>query len=341
MELYSDLFNEIASLENLVSAWEAFKLGKQSKTDVMEFEWRLEENLFDLHRELERGTYRHSPYEAFYIQDPKQRLIHKATVRDRVLHHSVFKILNPIFEPTFIANSFSCREGKGTHKGVRVLADILRKVSQNHTGPCFGLKFDIYKFFASVDHRILLAVLKRRIQDKRTIRLLKGIIDSFVTQCARSSGLPIGNLTSQLFANVYMNELDQFIKHKLKVRHYVRYTDDFIVVSDSVDYLNSLLPEIEKFLATNLRLRLHPNKISIRKFSQGVDFLGYVILPHHILLRTKTRRRLERKLSQRTAQYAIGIISQESFNQTWQSYKGTLSHANSYKLSQKIGKIIV
>lgn len=341
MKVYNDLFGQIISAENLFLAWEEFKLGKQSKADVIKFEYQLEENIFNLHRELSAGRYRHGPYHAFYITDPKQRLIHKASVQDRVLHHAIFKILNPIFEPSFIANSFSCRVGKGTHKGVRVLADILRKVSRNHTGPCFGLKCDIYKFFASIDHGILLDILKKRIRDDRVIELLNGIISSFNTTHKSGKGLPIGNLTSQLFANVYMNELDQFTKHQLKVKYYVRYTDDFVIISNSVDYLNSLLPGIQKFLADDLRLKMHPDKISTRKFSQGVDFLGYVILPHHILLRTKTRRRLERKLSQRAAQYATGIISQESFNQTWQSYKGVLSHANSYKLSQKMGKIIV
>ena len=336
MKVYKNIFEQIISAENLFLAWEEFRRGKQSKYDVMKFEWQLEENLFALQRELSTGRYKHGSYSGFYITDPKQRLIHKAPVRDRILHHAIFNILNPIFEPTFIADSFSCRIGKGTHKGVRVLTKILRQASKNHTGPCYALKCDIYKFFASIDHQILMKILSRRINDDRLTELLKRIVSSFSTDRQIGKGLPIGNLTSQLFANVYMNEFDQFVKHGLKIKHYVRYTDDFIFVNKDVNYLEELLPKLQKFLSGSLALGLHPYKISIRKYTSGVDFLGYVILPHHIRLRTKTRRRLQRKLTKRAASYINGTISQESFNQTWQSYLGVLSHANSYKLIKEL-----
>ncbi len=338
MKVYNDLFAQIISAENLFLAWDEFRLGKQTKTDVMKFEWQLEENIFGLQRDLAAGYYEHGSYQAFYITDPKQRLIHKASVCDRVLHHAIFKVLNPIFEPIFIANSFSCRVGKGTHKGVRVLSGILRKTSQNNTRLCYALKCDIYKFFASVDHTILLKILAKRIKNEPTLELLGEIIKGFSTSGKPGKGLPIGNLTSQLFANIYMNEFDQFIKHELKIKHYLRYTDDFIIVSDSAEYLGSLLPKIQEFLSAQLGLQLHPSKISIRKFSQGIDFLGYVILPRHIQLRTKTKRRIKRKLSGRTNHYNAGLISEYSLNQTWQSYLGVLSHANSYKLRQELIK---
>ena len=338
MQVYNDQFEQIVSAENLFLAWDEFRRGKQAKADVMKFEWQLEENIFGLQRELSAGHYKHGPYRAFYITDPKQRLIHKASVRDRILHHAIFKILNPVFEPTFIANSFSCRVGKGTHKGVVTLAKILRRVSQNHTGPCYALKCDIFKFFASVDHGILLGILARHVKDKDTLRLLAAIIGSFNTERTPGKGLPIGNLTSQLFANIYMNEFDQFIKHELKVKDYVRYTDDFVIVSDNIEYLWLLLPKIQKFLGDALALSLHPSKITIRKFSQGIDFLGYVILPHHIRLRTKTKRRLQHKLGDRNAHYMLGAITSQSLNQSWQSYLGVLSHSNSYKLAQKLIK---
>lgn len=336
MKVYNNLLEQIISAENLFLAWDEFRRGKQAKADVMRFEWRLEENIFELQRELSTDCYKHGPYHAFYIADPKQRLIHKAAVRDRILHHAVFKVLNPVFEPSFIANSFSCRVDKGTHRGVKVLAKSLRQVSQNNTRPCYALKCDIFKFFASVDHTILTDILGQRIKDEYTLDLLREIIDSFESENQLSKGLPIGNLTSQLFANIYMNEFDQFIKHQLRIPHYLRYTDDFIIINDNPGFLKQLLPEVKQFLDDRLAISLHSQKVIIRKYAQGVDFLGYVILPHHILLRTKTRRRLETKLSLRATQYANQVISAESFKQTWQSYLGVLSHANSYKLSQKL-----
>lgn len=227
MKTYSNIFDSIASPENLFSAWEEFRKGKQQKLDVQQFEFDLEKNLFQLHLDLKDKMYRHGPYEGFYICDPKPRHIHKATVRDRVLHHAVFKVLNPIFEPTFISNSFSCRIGKGTHKGVEVLEKMMRKIARNGTRLCYVLKCDIKKFFDSVDHRVLLSILSRKIKDENTMWLLKEIIESF------PKGLPIGNLTSQIFANIYMDEFDQFVKHELKIKYYARYTDDFAIASDN------------------------------------------------------------------------------------------------------------
>lgn len=153
---------------------------------------------------------------------------------------------------------------------------------------------------------------------------------------SNSKGVPIGNLTSQLFANIYLNELDQFVKHKLKVWYYARYTDDFVIISESREYLESLLPPIEEFLKIKLELKLHPDKISIRKFHQGIDFLGYVILPHHRQLRTKTRRRIFKKLRRRIDQYNRREITEDTLTSSLQSYLGVLSHADSFQLSQEI-----
>lgn len=227
MKIYSNIFKDIVSLENLFFAWDEFKKGKQKKPDVQRFEFDLERNIFQLHRDLLNKTYRHGPYKGFYICDPKVRHIHKATVRDRVLHHAVFKILNPIFEPTFIPNSFSCRVGKGTHRGVAALEKMARGIARNGVNLCYVLKCDIQKFFDTVDHTILLSILNKRIKDEDAVWLLQEIIESF------PKGLPIGNLTSQIFANIYMNEFDQFVKHELKIKYYVRYTDDFAIASDN------------------------------------------------------------------------------------------------------------
>ncbi len=179
MKFYVNLFDRIISPESLFTAWEVFKADKQKKSDVIEFEYELEENIFQLHRELKSKTYRHGPYYGFYIRDPKQRHIHKALVRDRILHHTIFSVINPVFEPTFISRSFSCRIGFGTHRGVAALEGMTRKVSRNNTHPCFVLKCDIKKFFDSVDHDILLSILRKRIKDEDTMQLLEAIIRSY------------------------------------------------------------------------------------------------------------------------------------------------------------------
>lgn len=236
MKTYSGLFDIIVSPENLFSAWDVFRKGKRNKPDVQRFEWHLEENVFNLSRDLQNKTYKHGPYTGFYITDPKRRHIHKASVRDRVLHHAVFSVINPIFEQTFIPTSFSCRVGYGTHKGVEVLGKMMRKVAKNGTHTCYALKCDIKKFFDTVDHAILFSLLRKRIKDENALWLLREIIESFSSQYStlfERKGLPIGNLTSQLFANIYMNEFDQFVKRELKAKYYVRYTDDFVIASDN------------------------------------------------------------------------------------------------------------
>lgn len=337
MKTYKNIYERIISLDNLFSAWDAFKSGKQNRIDVREFEWRLEENIFALHRDLRTKQYKHGAYRGFWIKDPKPRRIHKATVRDRVLHHAIFIVLNPIFEPTFIAHSFSCRIGKGTHKGINTLANIIQKVSGNGHKKSFILKCDVRKFFDTIDHSALLHILGKKIRDADAMWLLSGIIESFTSNYSNlfeRRGVPIGNLTSQLFANVYMNEFDQFVKHELKAKHYIRYTDDFIIVDKNRQYLECLLAPISSFLKEKLFLELHPKKISIRKSHQGIDFLGYVLLPHHRMLRTKTKHRIFRRLKQRVNEYKRGIVGQQTLEQSLQSYLGVLSHANSYKLNE-------
>ncbi|MBU1091660.1 reverse transcriptase/maturase family protein [Patescibacteria group bacterium] len=339
MKIYTNIFEKIISLENLFSAWEEFKKDKQKKLDVQEFELHLEQNIFQLYRELKNRTYKHGPYTSFYVHDPKLRHIHKADVKDRVLHHAIFQILNPIFESTFISESFSCRVNKGTHKGVRYVEKIIRKVSKNHTKTCFILKCDIKKFFDSVDHDVLLKILGKTVKDKDATRLLEDIVESFVSERStlfNRSGIPLGNLTSQLFANVYMNELDQFIKHDLKIKYYARYTDDFVVISEDEVYLQKLVQTIDFFLTQRLNLKMHPQKVSIQKSYRGVDFLGYIVLPHHKLVRAKTRKRMFRKVKEQTIQYKNEKRNRNTLNQSLQSYLGVLSHANTHQLSQDL-----
>ncbi|MFA5961946.1 MAG: reverse transcriptase domain-containing protein [Parcubacteria group bacterium] len=339
MKTYKDIFEEIISLENLFLAWDNFKEGKRKKADVLKFEWELERNIFQLREELRSRTYKHQSYSSFYIRDPKQRHIHKAEVKDRVLHHAIFSVLSPIFEQSFISHSFSCRIGKGTHKGVTALEKMIEKESKNYSRPCFVLKCDIKKFFDTVDHAILLRILFKRIKDENVRWLLKEIVESFSSDQSdifSSRGVPIGNLTSQLFANVYMNELDQFVKHELKIKHYARYTDDFVIVSNSQEFLSNILNPVGRFIEEKLSLKLHPGKVSIRKCKQGIDFLGYVTLPHCRALRTKTKKRIFKKLQERILEYKASKRNEKSLNQCLQSYLGVLSHADAYDLEQEL-----
>ncbi len=321
-------YGDLIRIENIFQAWNEFKVGKRKKKDVQVYERNLEDNLFTLHEELRKKIYKHGKYEEFYVHDPKRRHIHKASVQDRVLHHLLYKYLYPLYDINFIFDSYSCRLEKGTHKGIKRLEQFTRKVSKNYTKTSFALKLDIKKFFASVDHEVLSKLFYRNIKDKDILGLLSEVLNSFNSEVGEGKGIPLGNLTSQVFANIYMNELDQFIKHKLRVKYYLRYADDFVLLGSSKKELENRILPISKFLEEELKLELHPNKIIFRKLEWGIDFLGYVILPHYILPRTKTKKRVFEKLKIK--------INDENFNQSLQSYLGYFSHAKSFKLTQKL-----
>lgn len=320
-------------------AWREFRRGKSSKRDVQEFEFNLEDNLFQLHADLVSRAYQHSPYSAFYITDPKLRHIHKACVRDRVLHHAVFRVLYPLWDRTFIHDSYSCRLGKGTHRAVRRLEVFARKLSRNLSRPIYALKCDVKKFFDSVDHELLLGLIKHKVSDAETIWLIGAIIDSFGQE--RGRGLPIGNVTSQLFANIYINELDKFIKQELQIQYYIRYCDDFVILGLGVDELGGFRVAVEDFLTEHLKLSLHPDKIIIKKFAQGIDFLGYVVLPYHRVLRTKTKKRMLQKLHALAKIKDVGLTSDTSCSQSAQSYLGLLSHCDGYNVQRQIEEILL
>lgn len=313
----------------MLLSWKEFKKGKTKKDDVKKFKNDLVKNLLNLHYELKSKTYKHSIYHSFYIHDPKLRHIHKATVKDRVLHHAIFRILYPIFDKTFIFDSYSCRIGKGTHKAVNRLNQFARKVNQNHTKPCFVLKCDIKKFFDSINHKILIKIVKKKVADENVIWLIEKILRSY--QVSEGKGIPMGNIISQLFANIYMNEFDQFIKHKLKEKYYIRYCDDFIILNVDQNELRGKIFNINEFLNNYLKLSLHPNKISIERYHRGIDFLGYISFDHHKILRVKTRKRMLKKLRRNRLH--------DNFNQSLQSYLGVLKHCNSYKIRKEIEKI--
>ncbi len=306
----------------------------------MAFRRFLEDNLFELHQSLKAKTYQHGGYKSFYIRDPKVRHISKACVRDRVVHHLVSNVLERIFDPTFYVHSYSCRKNKGTHKAIESFVKLARKASKNNTSPLFVLKCDVKKFFASVDHEILYRLLDRRIFDEDFLWLLREIINSFSID-AQERGMPIGNLTSQFFANIYLDPFDRFIKHDLKIEYYIRYADDFIILSDNKEYLEKLIVNLEHFLEFELKLFLHPHKISIRDYYLGIDFLGYIVFPNFVLPRTKTKKRLFRKIHKKVELYKMSKITAESLSQSIQSYLGYLTHANAYKLSQQLKNQII
>jgi RNA-directed DNA polymerase len=327
-------FEEIVSVENLLEAWKEFEKGKKNKKDVQIFSMHLMDNIFSLNSELVNNTYKHEGYQAFKINDPKPRDIHKATVRDRLLHHAIYRKLYPFFDKIFIADSYSCRLNKGTHKSINRFMNFARKVSRNNTKTCWVLKCDIKKFFANIDHEILLDILKEYISDKKIILLLKNIIESFSVKT--STGLPLGNLTSQLFVNIYLNKFDQFAKHKLKAEYYIRYADDFVFLSEDKKWLERKITKIEKFLHEKLKLQLHPNKVSIKTLSSGIDFLGMIVFPKHKVLRTKTKQRMLRKIAKKFEHLSKGLILEEAFNQSLQSYFGMLGHCNGLGIRKRI-----
>jgi len=316
-------YKDIISLENLHEAWREFVADKKNKKDVGEFSISLSENIYELHLDLKNKTYIHSEYEAFSINDPKPRSIHKAIVRDRLLHHAIYRVIYPYFDSRFIYDSYSCRELKGTHRAIKRFRDFARKASKNHGRTCWVLKCDIRKFFASIDHEILQAILKRHAVDKDTLWLIEKVVESF-NSTKVGKGLPLGNLTSQLLVNIYMNEFDQYVKHELKARYYIRYADDFVFLSDKKKELESILVLVGNFLNNKLTLSLHPDKVYIKTLASGVDFLGWVHFPYHRILRTATRRKMFRRLAETDKE------------ETRQSYLGMLKHGNGYKLTGKI-----
>ena len=278
--------------------------------------------------------YVHAPYAQFYVTDPKQRHISKATVRDRLLHQVVYDTLTDVLDQKFIFHSLSSRLEKGTHIGMYLLHQMIRKISANGTRPCYALKMDIRRFFDTVDHKILKALLRKTIKDENVLKIADMIIDSF--RLGGDVGIPLGNVTSQLFANIYLHELDNFVKQDLKEKCYLRYCDDFIILSNNEDHLKSLIVSIREFLAKKLRLELHPKKVIIRKLTQGIDFVGYVLFEKHVLLRTRSKQRMKRRLKEVYERYLIGAVDAAPMDQMLQSYLGILSHANQHTLSQAI-----
>jgi retron-type reverse transcriptase len=314
--------------ESLYASWRRFRRGKRRRKDILVFERHLEDELFSLSEDLANGKYVHGRYHRFYIRDPKYRMIHKAAVRDRVAHQALHDALEPLFESKFFFDSYSARINKGTMRAIARVLHFIRKASRNGRQEAWIFHGDVDDFFGTIDHEILLVKLARTIKDARYFNLAEKIIKSF--SCLPGKGLPLGNLTSQLFANVYLHELDYFVKQKLHVRHYVRYNDDFFIVADNREELENFSVKIKQFLEDELKLSLLPDKIKIRPLGQGVDILGVVAFPWGVV----PRRRL-RKAAEQTAASAM----RKGYTERWRSaasYIGLLNNTKSFFLRERL-----
>ena len=283
---YSHLFDEISDFKKLRRCFYKAAKSKFYRHSIVHFNLNLEENIHSISKELRDETYQFGKYRCFYVHEPKKRLIESACFRDRVVHHSIHQTLEPIFDSQFYYYSYACRTGRGHHR-----AALLMKKWITLNPDKFFLKCDIRKFFPSIDREILLKILSKTITDEKLIRCLRKLIFN-----APNTGIPIGNLTSQLFANIYLNELDQFVKRTLRVKKYIRYMDDFVLIADSYVEARNLRIEIEKFLEEKLSLVLSPQKVQISTCREGISFLGFFIKPNEMRLRGDFFRRMNKKL---------------------------------------------
>jgi len=328
--MVSDLFSQLCSYKNLELAFKKARKGKTLKPYVIEFEEKLEENLRLIQTELLFQIYRPKPLKTFILRDPKTRKISKSDFRDRVVHHAIFNIIEPLFENRFIFDSYANRKRKGTLKAIERFEFFARKVSQNYTKPCYVLKADIRHYFETVNHGVLLSLLQKRIDNERILWLIKTILDNHHTE-ELGRGMPLGNLTSQFFANVYLNELDQFVKHTLKAKYYIRYVDDFVIFGCNPTILKSHQNKVEEFCRNKLHLTLHPDKSRMLDFSNGVGFLGLRIYPHHKRITKKNIRRFERKLMRLHQLYKNKYLPREKVVEHFEGWLAHISHANTFK----------
>jgi len=330
-------YEELCSYENLELAFKRARKGKTLKPYVIEFEENLKQNLLQLRNELTMQTYQPQPLKTFILRDPKTRKISKSDFRDRIIHHAICNIIEPIFQKTFIHDSFANRIGKGTPNAIKRFDIFKRKSSQNNTKKCYVLKADIKSYFQTVDHEILLEILSKRIEDKQIMLLITKILRNYETK-DQHKGMPLGNLTSQFFANVYLNELDQFVKHKLRAKYYIRYVDDFVILNQSKKKLQEHMIQINKFLLEQLKLTLRPDKSQIIKLEKGINFLGFRIFYHHKLLVKRNMRKFTKKLQKMSGKYKQDKIEREKVIETFEGWLAYASHANTYSQRRTITK---
>jgi retron-type reverse transcriptase len=322
------LFEKIIELDNIFLAYRKARKGKSWQNTISRFDDDLDENIFNIRDSLIEKTFTTSPYTEKMIYEPKRRIIYKLPFNpDRVVQHALMNVLEPIWSGLFIHDSYACRTGKGIHAASRRTMDFIRAA-----GPgAYCLKMDIRKFYPSIDHDILFGIVRRKIKCPDTLWLLEDIIYSI----PGGKNVPIGNYTSQWLGNLYMNELDQFLKHEMRIRHYIRYCDDFVLLHQDKRLLRQMAEEIARFLAERLALNLSKNDIF--PVRQGIDFLGYRHFPDHILVRKSTAKRIKRRMRSLPGQLARGEITADQYRSSMASTEGWLMWANSFNFKQSLG----
>ena len=343
MKRSNHLWQEITSFENLLRAAKKAQRGKRFRANVLEFNRDLEGNLLSIQTQLQHQTYQPGAYRTFEIFEPKPRIIAAAPYIDRVVHHALCNVIVPIFEHTLIRDCYANRIGYGTHRA-------LKRFTQFARSSRYVLQCDIQKYFPSIDREILKSLIRRKIQCRETLWLIDRIIDNgnhveipiryfpgdtLLTPLERSTGLPIGNLTSQFFANIYLNGLDHFIQEQLKIPKYLRYVDDFSLFGDDLDRLTAARRSIEAYLAT-LRLIIHPIKSQLFETTCGANFVGFRVLSDRIRVRGDSLRRGRKRYQQNCLKVRSGKMTIEDMNQSTQSWLAHLQHADSWQLQQKI-----
>lgn len=326
MKRYGNLFHKIYDLENLYQAYEVCLRSKRLKRGVLPFTFHLSAGLLDIQRELKSGTYQVGKYYSFYVFEPKRRLVQALPFRDRIVQQALCQVITPIFQKTFIRDTFACINNRGTHAGSNRLQSFIRK-AQNRWGKAYCLQCDIAGYFPSINHEILLNLFARKIKCSPTMRLIRLITDSN----GQATGIPIGNLLSQLSANLYLSQLDHYIKEKIHIKYYLRYMDDFCLIHGSKKYLAYLKSDIENFLENQLALKLN-RKTSIFPLAQGVDFLGYRTWPTHKLVRKRSIKKARRKLKSMAGKYSSGQIDLSKISASIRSWVAHCSHADTYNL---------
>lgn len=333
MKTYNNLFQEITSFKNLLKAYKKAKRAKPQTKETLFFSLNLEKSLFSLQKELQTNTYIQSEYREFIILDPKERKIKYLPFKDRVVHHALINIIEPIFEKRFINTTYACRKGKGTHKA---LEDIKKTVYSNYYSNGYCLKCDIKKYFPSVDKKILKQLILNKIKCKKTLNLINNIIDSNFSDFGKDKGIPIGNLTSQLFSNIYLNDLDHYIKQDLKVKHYFRYVDDFIILDGSKRKLHYYNKKIKNFLKKRFLLEIPKHKSNVFQIKDGVDFVGYKIFPNKVFLRKRNIKKFIKKLKTNAVDDKSTVDNK--CRSIIYSYLGYFRYANSFRLVNNVFK---
>lgn len=326
-------FDEYITFPKFLSAYKRAKLQKTYKKEVIEFEINLENNLTNLMRKIQNGTYRLGNYYQFTIYEPKERVIKALPFVDRIVHQwYVEEFIKPYIVPKFISTSFACLTGKGTHKAVDELQKQM-KIMWRNNGNFWVLKCDVKKFFNSINPNILFNIMKKHIKNKKLLEFTKLLI--FCNLPANNIGIPIGNYTSQFFANIYLNELDYYVKRTLKIHHYVRYMDDFILLLKSKEECRKIKKLIESFLKNNLSLELN-DKSRYYPSSMGVNFCGYRIFTTHKLLRVSSKKKIKSNVKKWNKLWKKNKLDFKETSLSLNSWLGHASHCNSYNLRQKI-----